>query len=103
MVPHPKDYLWTSYPYYAFGHKDPLITPAPSYLGLGPTDKVRQRVYRNLVQHILKKGPRKRNYSSCHFIGNPDWVIRHQDTLTQEMQRLRKRRGDDKEEEDDTS
>lgn len=76
MTDHPKNDRWTSYHFYAFGRKDPLLTPAPSYLALGDTDAHRRKVYRRLVQEILDaEGFRKQDYSTACFIGDPDWVI----------------------------
>ena len=90
MVTHPKDYKWSSYHYYAHGKKDPLLTPAPSFLGLGNNDEERQRSYRNLVDAILKnEGFRKRNYSKTCFIGDPDWVLRRSLELKEYMRAKR--------------
>ena len=75
MVVHPKDNKFSSYNYYAHGKEDPLITPAPTYLGLGNTPVERQKVYRELVETILMNDWRdKKPYSSMLFIGDPDWV-----------------------------
>lgn len=75
MVKHPKEYLWTSYHYYACGKDDPLITPAPSYLKLGDSQRLRRANYRLMVRKILQNDwKEKRPYSSVPFIGDPDWV-----------------------------
>lgn len=75
MVPHPKDYKWSSYAHYAFGKEDPLIDEAPSYTNLGLSPKERQKAYRELVEEILLHDwKEKKDYSSVSFIGNPDWV-----------------------------
>ena len=77
MVAHPKHYRWSSFSYYAFGRPDPLITPAPSYLKLGVSEKERQYSYRMMVDDILRNDwKEKRPYSSVAYIGNPDWVKR---------------------------
>jgi putative transposase len=73
-VKHPRQNKWSSYMYYAYGRPDPLITPSPSYLALGPTDEVRQEVYRGMVEALIAH-PIKMNISHTYFIGNPDWVI----------------------------
>ena len=73
-VKHPKNYKWTSYHYYAFGKDDPLITPAPTYLGLGRDDEERQRIYTEMVEDLIEDGLKKKDYSAVHFIGDPDWV-----------------------------
>ena len=76
MVKHPKEYEWSSYHYYAYGKKDRLITPAPTYLQLGTSDNERRFRYRLMVEEILKNDwKEKKPYSSKPFIGNPDWVI----------------------------
>lgn len=75
IISHPKEYKWSSFHYYAYGKKDPLITPAPSYLGLGTTDSARRRVYLKMVEGILKDDWRKKKpYASTPFIGDPYWV-----------------------------
>ncbi|MBI4238444.1 MAG: transposase [Deltaproteobacteria bacterium] len=81
ITDHPRHYRWTSYHYYADGRADPLITPAPAYLALGPTSHVRQFVYRQMIDEILAhEAMIKRSYSSCPFLGNPTWVLeRHAD------------------------
>ncbi len=76
MVRHPQEYGWSSFHYYAHGKEDPLITPAPSFLNLGDTDRLRRRNYRKMIQHILQNDWKaKRPYSSTPYIGNPDWVV----------------------------
>ena len=54
-VRHPKEYKWSSYPYYTYGRKDPLLTPAPSYLGVEDTDKRRQEMERKKGGRNMKK------------------------------------------------
>lgn len=73
-VKHPKYNKWSSYDYYAHGNGDPLITPSPSYEGLGDTPELRQMTYRDMVEAILRH-PVELNISHTYFIGNPDWVI----------------------------
>lgn len=74
-VPHPNSYQWCSFHYYAYGIPDPLITPAPSYIELGPSEKERQVAYRELVDLIIEsEGLAKREYSKIKYIGSPDWV-----------------------------
>ena len=89
MVPHPKAYRWSSFRYYAYGESDPLITPAPTYLGLGNTSSERQRSYLGMVEEILRNDwNRKEPYSSVPFIGNPAWVKRK----CEELRRFQKGR-----------
>src|SRR3990167_8208079 len=52
MVPHPQDYSWSSFHYYAYGKENPLLTPAPSYLKLALTPQERQKVYLAMVEEI---------------------------------------------------
>jgi len=73
-VSHPRGNCWSSYRYYAYGEADPLITPSPSYLGLGETAEERQREYRAIVEAVM--GQREgMNISHTQFIGDPDWVL----------------------------
>jgi putative transposase len=75
IVEHPKDYRWSSFHYYAFGKDDPLITPAPSYLNLGDSPRLRRKNYLLMITTILENDwKEKLPYSSVAFIGNPDWV-----------------------------
>lgn len=74
-VAHPKENKWSSYRYYAHGEPDPLITPSPSYLGLGRTPEECQREYRAIVASLMEHR-KLMNISHTYFIGNPDWVIK---------------------------
>ena len=80
-VKHPSRYKWSSYNYYAYGKQDPLITPAPSYLGLADNDKDRQKIYREMVETLIEEGLKKEDYSTVRYIGNPDWVKKNHDNL----------------------
>jgi putative transposase len=60
MVGEPAEYPWSSYQKNAMGKAIDLITPHPSYLSLGKTDKERQIAYRALFEsqipdHTLKE------------------------------------------------
>lgn len=74
-VRHPHNNEWSSYQYYAYGRSDPLITPCPTYLGLGRTAQERQREYRAIV-HALIVHRKLMNISHTHFIGDPCWVVK---------------------------
>jgi len=74
-VPHPRKNDWSSYPYYAYGKSDPLITPSPSYLALGRNPQECQREYRAIVEALIEHR-KPMNISHTHFIGNPDWVLK---------------------------
>ena len=90
MISHPKEYRWSSYRYYAYGEKDPLITPAPSYLALGKTSQERELAYRNMVNTtIAEDGLKKLNYSKTKYIGNPDWVKKRYEEI-KEIQRMKR-------------
>lgn len=73
-VKHPRNNSFSSYHYYAYGKKDPLITPCPSYTALGRTPRERQKAYRLMVEALV--GTKIRiNISHTYFIGDPDWVV----------------------------
>jgi putative transposase len=75
MVKHPREFGWSSFHYYAYGKKDPLLTSAPSYLNLDSNPRRRRKKYLKLIEEILKNDwKEKKPYSSVPFIGNPDWV-----------------------------
>jgi len=50
MVQDLKDYLWSSYPFYAHGASNPLMDEDPYYQGLGPDAAQRQEAYRKFVR-----------------------------------------------------
>ena len=90
MVIHPNEYKWTSFQYYAYGKKDPLLTPAPSYLELGSSPAGRQQVYLAMVEELLQNDWKdKRPYSSVAFIGNPEWVREKSRVLKEIRQKKR--------------
>lgn len=85
-VKHPSAYRWSSYRHYAHGEKDVLITDAPSYLGLADTNEERQRLYRQMVERIVKEeGIQKKDYSQVRYIGDPDWVKKREQELREAM------------------
>ena len=45
-----KDYPWSSYPFYADGTPNPLLTEDPYYPQLGPTPSHRQAAYQDFVR-----------------------------------------------------
>jgi len=73
QVDHPKKNKWSSYLYYASGKSDPLLTPSPSYLGLGRTKRQRQEAYISMVESLLEN-KNKLNISHTYFFGDPKWV-----------------------------
>ena len=89
-VSHPKEYRWSSYHFYAYGKKNPLLIAAPSYLAMGNTALERQGAYRRLVKDILEKeGFRKKDYSGKCYVGDPDWVLQRSRELKILMQAKR--------------
>jgi len=50
LVPDAKDYLHSSYRYYAFGETDSLVDEDPYYAYLGPDPKMRQQHYQDFVK-----------------------------------------------------
>lgn len=84
-VKHPRQNDWSSYRYYAYGRKDPLITPSPSYLALEKTDEKRQIEYRRMVEALLLDDGGRINISATYFIGDPDWVIKKYNELKQSL------------------
>lgn len=53
LVPHPRDYRWSSFQANANGIRDALLTPHPEYLRLGPTAQERQTAYQSLFRAHL--------------------------------------------------
>ena len=89
-VASPEANRWSSYRYYAYGMPDPLITPAPTYLGLGRNDKMRQEVYREMVQAIWD-ADEEMNISHTYFIGDPDWVSEQYRNLRETLKAKRRK------------
>jgi len=50
LVTNLKDYPWSSYPVYAYGHTNGLVDADPYYAQLGTTATQRQVAYREFVQ-----------------------------------------------------
>ena len=44
-----RDYKWSSYLFYAYGHEDSLITPNPMYVSLSKTPYKRKKLYQEYV------------------------------------------------------
>lgn len=86
----PEESSWSSYAYYAYGQADTLITPAPSYIALGRTDKERQTAYRAMVEELIFR--EQINISDTCYIGDPSWVKVQYDKLNEEMKAKRKER-----------
>lgn len=85
-VDHPRENDWSSYRYYAYGERDPLITPFPLYQDLGKTDAQRQHEYRMMVAALMEHR-KLMNISHTHFIGDPEWVIKKYQELCDRLGR----------------
>jgi len=53
MVPHPREYVWSSYRFHALGRSNPLLTAHGLYQQLGRTAAARQQAYRALFRQHL--------------------------------------------------
>lgn len=53
IVGHPADYPWSSYPHYALGRSNELISEHPAYLGLGNDSDERRSAFRCLFHEEL--------------------------------------------------
>ncbi len=53
MVKHVGNNKWSSYPYYAYGKKDPLITPFRTFESFGLKMKIRRMEFRNFVETMM--------------------------------------------------
>ena len=62
----PEGYPYSSYYFYAYGQKNPLIDPNPFYPGLAKSSEVRQKRYKEFTESQLKK---KESYSAGNYIG----------------------------------
>ncbi len=52
VVNNPEDYLYSSYPFYAYQNPNPLITASPAYLDLSRDKNTRASTYRFYVSQI---------------------------------------------------
>lgn len=50
----PEDSRWSSYRYYAYGKPDSLVLPVSSYIALAELPERRQRLYRSMVEGMMK-------------------------------------------------
>ena len=55
MVPTPEAYSWSSARAYLQGTPDPLLTPNPTYLALGPTSRERRHRYQRFLTEQLRQ------------------------------------------------
>jgi len=55
IVEDPKEYVWSSYRYYAIGEKDLLVDISPLYIDLGISPEARQVEYQKLMQIQTKE------------------------------------------------
>lgn len=75
IVEDPKDYRWSSYKFYAYGSRNPIVDEHPIYQSLSEDDAERRKKYREFVKGMLKekkamKGEMDRRmiYGSGEFI-----------------------------------
>lgn len=53
MVSHVGKSKWSSYPYYAYGKDDPLITPFRTWFSFGLKEKIRRLQFRQFVETLM--------------------------------------------------
>lgn len=70
------EWRYSSYRHYAHGTPDPLVDPAPDYLGLGATPAARQAAYRGLFAraHADQVHVTRPDFVRLPFIGPMEWV-----------------------------
>jgi putative transposase len=61
MVDTPDEYPWSSYHFYAKGHRNDLISMDPAYEGLAETPAARQAVWRAFMQLLPLERDKNRN------------------------------------------
>lgn len=94
IVKDARDYYWSTHKLYAFGIREPwmrnVVLPR-WYLGMGKTDELRQRRYRQLFANYLRTyGPVKRVFLKRLFFGPATWMQERQELLKQWIQASRK-------------
>jgi putative transposase len=72
IVESPRLYKYSSYNYYAYGHKDDIMDIDPIYGGLASTDSKRQEAYRNLASDE-RLGINEFSFKQL-FLGNEDFI-----------------------------
>lgn len=74
IVADPRDYVHSSYGYYAQGTYDPVVTPDPLYAGLGDTGQERQAAYRRLA--IDREAINSERLRRDCFLGSDEFIKR---------------------------
>jgi putative transposase len=76
IVSHPKDWEFSSFHYYAYGRKDPLIDPPLCYLNLSNDPQRRCAMYLAMIEGVLRsEGYKTDEKMQRLFVGNPIWVF----------------------------
>ncbi len=71
-----KDYLWSSYRYYAYGDPSDIIDTAPEYLGLARVPALRRKIYQKMINGLQSRGEeRLLQMTGWYCIGDPIWVM----------------------------
>ena len=74
MVAHPQAYRWSSFHFNGSGISSDLVTPHPSYLGLGCNKTERMKAYRQFLEQGAKDSELKeiRNATNGNFVLGDD-------------------------------
>lgn len=71
MVPHPREYPWSSYHSHAYGKVDELLTDHPLYRRLGSSPEERHSAYRELFRSHLTEA----SLEAIRGATNKGWVL----------------------------
>ena len=86
MVPHPSEYVWSSYRYNALGQPDELITPYHEYQRLGSTATACQAAYQLLFKECISNS----SIDEIRAATNKAWVLgndRFKERIQQQLAR----------------
>lgn len=68
LVQSAKDWVWSGYSFYAYGSPNEILSPHPSYLMLGTSNRERQRVFQAIVASNGSNGREEKMVfgGTCH-------------------------------------
>jgi putative transposase len=94
MVPHPREYLWSSYQANGELRASALLTPHDGYVALGETPEHRAAAYRRFLEFEMDEGDLKeiRSAANGNFaLGNQQFKDEISAILGRRVERLRQR------------
>jgi REP-associated tyrosine transposase len=77
IVEKPGDWKWSGYRFYAYGEKNPLLTPHPTFLGSSECEQTRRKAFEDYVTMELGDDHKRRgDLSDARYIGSERFAER---------------------------